>query len=115
MTLDADKFRCGAASVALFRNSRGWQQLIEMRRVVDIVLSDLETVYAPRKDMTDCCWDLRGVSTTTNSIFYASVRSARREKAKRGELIVAAPVDFVKIGDRLEKEPDRRVQSLWYP
>lgn len=31
MTLDADGFRCGAASVALCRNSRGWQQLIEMR------------------------------------------------------------------------------------
>src|SRR5258708_4066659 len=37
--------------------------------------------------------------------------SARYEKARRGELIVAAPVGFVKVGDRLEKDPDRRVQE----
>jgi len=37
---------------------------------------------------------------------------ARREKARRGELLVAAPVGFVKTGDqRLEKDPDRRVQE----
>jgi DNA invertase Pin-like site-specific DNA recombinase len=37
--------------------------------------------------------------------------SARYEKARRGELIVAAPVGFVKAGDRIEKDPDRRVQE----
>lgn len=31
------------------RNSRDWQQLIEMCRVVDTVLVDQETVYAPRQ------------------------------------------------------------------
>ncbi|MDH2356885.1 hypothetical protein QCM80_40690, partial [Bradyrhizobium sp. SSUT112] len=35
--------------------------------------------------------------------------SARYEKARRGELVVAAPVGFVKAGDRYEKDPDRRV------
>jgi hypothetical protein len=37
--------------------------------------------------------------------------SARYEKARRGELVVAAPVGFVKSGDRYEKDPDRRVQD----
>jgi hypothetical protein len=37
--------------------------------------------------------------------------AARYEKARRGELVVAAPVGFVKAGDRLEKDPDRRVQE----
>lgn len=40
MTLDADEFRCGAGSVVVCRNSRDWQQLIEMRRAVDIVQID---------------------------------------------------------------------------
>ena len=31
------------------RNSRDWQQLIEMCRVVDTVLIDEETIYAPRQ------------------------------------------------------------------
>src|SRR3954462_15695368 len=30
------------------RNSREWQHLVEMCRVVDTVLIDLDTVYAPR-------------------------------------------------------------------
>jgi Recombinase len=29
----------------------------------------------------------------------------------RGELIVSAPVGFVKVDDRFEKDPDRRVQE----
>jgi DNA invertase Pin-like site-specific DNA recombinase len=37
--------------------------------------------------------------------------SARYEKARRGELVVGAPVGFVKAGDRYEKDPDRRVQE----
>ena len=37
--------------------------------------------------------------------------SARHEKARRGELVVGAPVGFVKAGDRYEKDPDRRVQE----
>src|SRR5688500_20155188 len=30
------------------RNSRDWQQLVEMCRVVDTLLTDQETIYAPR-------------------------------------------------------------------
>ncbi|TGQ62699.1 MULTISPECIES: hypothetical protein [unclassified Mesorhizobium] len=41
--------------------------------------------------------------------------SARYEKARRGELVVAAPVGFVKVGDRLEKDPDRRMQEAITP
>jgi hypothetical protein len=37
--------------------------------------------------------------------------SARYEKARRGELVVVAPVGFVKAGERYEKDPDRRVQG----
>jgi hypothetical protein len=37
--------------------------------------------------------------------------STRYGKARRGELVVAAPVGFVKAGDRYEKDPDRRVQE----
>ena len=39
------------------RNSRDWQQLIEMCRVVDTVLVDQEAVYAPGKATIGCCWD----------------------------------------------------------
>lgn len=36
---------------------------------------------------------------------------ARREKAKRGELLIASSVDYRKGELRLEKDPDWRVQE----
>src|SRR5262249_50473105 len=40
-----------------------------------------------------------------------AIGSKSREKARRGELIVSAPVGYVKSENRLEKHPDRRVQE----
>src|SRR6202789_3329370 len=94
------------------RNSRDWQQLIEMCRVVDTVLVDQETIYAPRHGNDRLLLGLKG---SLNEHGFDLLRqrslSARYEKARRGELVVAAPVGFVKVGDRLEKGPDRRVQG----
>jgi len=42
------------------RNSRDWQQLIEMCRVVDTVLIDQETVYAPRESNDRLLLGLKG-------------------------------------------------------
>lgn len=94
------------------RNSRDWQQLIEMCRVVDTVLVDQETIYAPRQSNDRLLLGLKG-SLNEYELDLLRQRSlaARYEKAKRGELIVSAPVGFVKAGDRLEKDPDRRVQE----
>ena len=94
------------------RNRRDWQHLIEMCRVVDTVLIDQETVYAPR-DGNDRL--LLGLKGSLNEYEFDLLRqrtlAARQEKARRGELVVAAPVGFVKAGYRLEKDPDRRVQE----
>jgi DNA invertase Pin-like site-specific DNA recombinase len=94
------------------RNSRDWQQLIEMCRVVDTVLIDQETVYAPREGNDRLLLGLKG-SLNEYELDLLRQRSlaARHEKARRGELVVAAPVGYVKVGDRLEKDPDRRVQK----
>jgi DNA invertase Pin-like site-specific DNA recombinase len=94
------------------RNSRDWQQLIEMCRVVDTVLIDQETIYAPRHGNDRLLLGLKG-SLNEYELDLLRQRSlaARYEKARRGELIVSAPVGFVKAGDRYEKDPDRRVQE----
>ena len=94
------------------RNSRDWQQLIEMCRVVDTVLIDQETVYAPRQSNDRLLLGLKGsLNEYELDLLRQRSLSARYEKARRGELVVAAPVGFVKAGDRLEKDPDRRVQQ----
>ena len=94
------------------RNSRDWQQLIEMCRVVDTVLVDQETVYAPRHGNDRLLLGLKGsLNEYELDLLRQRSLSARYEKARRGELVVAAPVGFVKAGDRYEKDPDRRVQD----
>ena len=62
--------------------------------------------------MTGCCSGLKGsLNEYELDLLRQRSLSARYEKARRGELVVAAPVGFVKAGDRLEKDPDRRVQE----
>jgi DNA invertase Pin-like site-specific DNA recombinase len=94
------------------RNSRDWQQLIEMCRVVDTVLVDQETIYAPRHGNDRLLLGLKGsLNEYELDLLRQRSLSARYEKARRGELVVSAPVGFVKVGDRYEKDPDRRVQA----
>src|SRR3954468_9319084 len=94
------------------RNSRDWQQLIEMCRVVDTVLIDQETVYAPRHGNDRLLLGLKGsLNEYELDLLRQRSLSARYAKARRGELVVTAPVGFLKAGDRLEKDPDRRVQE----
>src|SRR5262249_43126287 len=71
------------------RNSREWQQLVEVCRVVDTVLIDQETVYAPRQSNDRLLLGLKG-SLNEYELDLLRQRSweARREKARRGELIV---------------------------
>ncbi|MEW4454584.1 recombinase family protein [Bremerella sp. JC817] len=100
------------------RNSRKWQKLVEFCRVVDTLLIDQETVYAPRQS-NDCL--LFGFKGSLNEYELDLLRQrsveARYEKAKRGELIVSAPVGYLKTGTvraggvRLEKDPNARVRE----
>ncbi|CAN7671053.1 recombinase family protein [Rhizobium leguminosarum] len=94
------------------RNSRDWQQLIEMCRVVDTALVDQEAVYAPRQGNDRLLLGLKGsLNEYELDLLRQRSLSARYEKARRGELVVAVPVGFVKAGDRIEKDPDRRIQE----
>jgi DNA invertase Pin-like site-specific DNA recombinase len=74
------------------RNSRDWQQLIEMCRVVDTVLVDQEAIYAPRQGNDRLLLGLKG-SLNEYELDLLRQRSlaARYEKARRGELVVTAP------------------------
>jgi DNA invertase Pin-like site-specific DNA recombinase len=95
------------------RNSREWQQLVEVCRVVDTVLIDQEMVYAPRLSNDRLLLGLKG-SLNEYELDLLRQRSveARREKARRGELLQSAPVGYIKTEDqRLEKDPDLRVQQ----
>ena len=103
---------CAREASRFARNSRDWQQLIEMCRVVDTVLVDQETIYGPRHGNDRLLLGLKGsLNEYELDLLRQRSLSARYERARRGELVVAAPVGFVKAGDRYENDPDRRVQE----
>src|SRR5438132_1661687 len=114
MPLDPRTPPVAAREVSRFaRNSREWQQLVEVCRVVDTLLVDQDTVYSPRLSNDRLPLGLKG---TLNEYELDLLRQrawdARLAKARRGELIVAAPIGFLRTEDqRLEKDPDQRVQE----
>jgi DNA invertase Pin-like site-specific DNA recombinase len=95
------------------RNNRDWHQLIEVCRLVDTLLIDHETIYDPRLPNDRFLLGLKG-SFSEYEIDLLRQRSleARYAKAERGELVIMAPVGYIKTRDqRLEMDPDQRVQQ----
>ena len=75
-----------------------------MCRVVGTVLIDQETIYAPRQGNDRLLLELKGsLNEYELELLRRRLLSARYEKARRGE--------FVKVGDRIEKDPNHRVQE----
>src|ERR1019366_8825494 len=105
------------------RNSRDWQQLIEMCRVVDTVLIDQETIYAPRHGNDRLLLGLNGsLNEYELDLLRQRSLSARYEKARRGELLVSAQFidlrspgpDPLRLGRALTIVPYNNV-SVLYP
>ena len=94
-----------------------------MCRVIDTVLIDQDTVYAPRQSNDRLLLGLKGsLNEYELDLLRQRSLSARYEKAWCGELVVGAPVGFVGAGDRrhrvaqaeLRHPPsDDRQPGLW--
>lgn len=95
------------------RNSRDWQKLVEVCRVVDTVLIDQEMIYDPRKSNDRLLLGLKGsLNEYELDLLRQRAWEARKEKAARGELVAQVPIGFIKTSDQhIEKDPDRRVQD----
>lgn len=94
------------------RNSRDWQQLIEVCRIVDTLLIDQETIYDPRRSNDRLLLGLKGsLNEYELDLLRHRGLEARREKAQRGELIVLAPVGYLVEDNAYVKDPDQRVQQ----
>ena len=95
------------------RNSRDWQQLIEVCKMVETLLIDQEAIYDPRLGNDRLLLGLKG-SLNEYELDILRLRSleARREKARRGELATVLPAGYVRTeDDQTVKDPDQRVQN----
>lgn len=95
------------------RNSRDWQKLVEVCRIVDTLLIDHEAVYSPRHSNDRLLLGLKGsLNEYELDLLRHRASEARVAKARRGELVSHCPIGFVKGDERvLEKDPDQRIRG----
>ncbi|MDX8448625.1 recombinase family protein [Mesorhizobium captivum] len=97
----------------LARNGRDWHTLLEFCGLVDTLIVDEDGVYDPRHPNDRLLLGMKGtMSELELSLFRQRSLEALKQKARRGELFLTVAVGFLKVRhDRIEKDPDRRIQE----
>ena len=95
------------------RNSRDWQQLLEVCRVVDTLLIDEEAIYDTTRSNDRLLLGLKGnLSEYELDLLRHRSQRARAEKAARAELGRNVPTGYINAGNgEILMTPDRRVQQ----
>lgn len=97
----------------LARNGREWHSLIELCGLTGTVIVDPEGIYDPSMMNDRLLLGLKGtMSEFELNLFRQRSAAAIQQKARRGELQFSVPVGYRWTGDRIEKEPDQRVQQM---
>ena len=97
----------------LARNGRDWHTLIEFCGLVGTLIVDEDGIYDPRHPNDRLLLGMKGtMSELELSLFRQRSQEALKQKARRGALFLRVAAGYVKTGhERIEKDPDRRVQD----
>jgi DNA invertase Pin-like site-specific DNA recombinase len=97
----------------LARNGRDWHTLIEFCGLVGTIIVDEDGIYDPRHPNDRLLLGMKGtMSELELSLFRQRSQEALKQKARRGALVLGVAAGYVKAGrDRIEKNPDQRVQD----
>ena len=97
----------------LARNGRDWHTLIEFCGLVGTIIVDEDGIYDPRHPNDRLLLGMKGtMSELELSLFRQRSQEALKSKARRGALFLRVAAGYLKTGgDRIEKDPDQRVQS----
>ena len=97
----------------LARTGREWHTLLEFCGVVNCLLADENRIYDPREPDDRLVLGMKGtMSEMELSILRQRAGEAKKQKARRGELLGIVAIGYVRTDDdRVEKDPNRRVQD----
>jgi DNA invertase Pin-like site-specific DNA recombinase len=97
----------------LARTGREWHTLLEFCGVVNCLLADDNQIYDPRQPDDRLVLGMKGtMSEMELSILRQRAGEAKKQKARRGELLGIVATGYVRTDDdRVEKDPNRRVQD----
>ena len=95
------------------RNNRDWYHLLDLCALFDTLIADHENIYHPGRSDDRMVLGLKGtMSEVELNLLRARMNEGARQKALRGELLTVVPIGYVRtLGDRMEKDPDIRVQK----
>lgn len=95
------------------RNSREWQQLLEVCRMVDTLVVDHDAVYDVRQSNDRLLLGLKGnLNEYELELLRVRAHEARLAKTERGEYFVRVPIGYrCTDDDDLEMTEDRRVRE----
>ena len=96
----------------LARNGRDWHTLLEFCGLVGTLIVDEDGVYDPRHPNDRLLLGMKGtMSEMELSVLRQRSLEALKQKARRGELFMTVAIGYVRVGhNRIEKDPDRRIQ-----
>ena len=97
----------------LARNGRDWHTLLEFCGLVGSLIIDEDGTYDPRHPNDRLLLGMKGtMSEMELSIFRQRSQEALKQKARRGELFMTVAIGYLRTAhDRIEKDPDRRIQE----
>jgi len=117
LVADVSLRRCGAVfsleASRLARNNSDWYRLLDLCSLTETLIVDSEAVYDPRLSNDRLLLGLKGaMSEAELGLIYQRAQQGILSKAKRGELYTSVAIGYVKTrDDRLEKDPNQRVQE----
>ena len=96
----------------LARNGREWHTLLEICGFMQTLIIDHDGVYDPKHSNDRLLLGMKGtMSEMELSVLRQRSEEALKQKAARGELFTTVAVGYLTNDDRLEKDPDARVQN----
>jgi DNA invertase Pin-like site-specific DNA recombinase len=114
VTMDHVGLILGLEMSRLARSSKDWHHLLELSAVFGSLLADQDGVYDPNDTNDRLLLGLKGtISEFELCIMRNRLERGKLNKARRGELIINAPVGYVKTpSGGLALDPDDQVRAV---
>ncbi|MGE3805867.1 MAG: recombinase family protein [Gemmataceae bacterium] len=114
VALDRVGLILGLEMSRLARSCKDWHQLLELCARFRVLLADADGLYDPNEYSDRLLLGLTGMMSEAElHVLKSRMYQGKVNKARRGELVVAVPVGYLKHpSGRVTLDPDEQVQSI---
>ena len=96
----------------LSRTDKDWCHLVEICQFANTLIGDDQTVYDPNQFDDQLVLGIKGtISAAELNVLRLRLIQGKEAKAKRGELFSTVAPGYIRDGDSIVKDPNRRVQE----